>query len=137
MLKIRQDQMHVFESEMISQLAITLEQHIKEHYPEIAATLSDYDLQIRVLAAIHQARRFGLANIRTIGDFVGRTFTIGPAFFEQKNIAAALAQVAVDPHPDTRFALLDLAITAEDLEEARTLSPSTPLLPPNAREQAR
>ena len=127
MLKIRQEQMSVFEDRQISRLARTLDQHITEHYPASAAAIPDDHRYHRILAAIRHARRFGLANIRTIGQFVALTFTVSPAFFEQKNIAAALAGVAADPHPDTRFALLDLVVTAEDWQEAATLtSPERP-----------
>jgi hypothetical protein len=126
MLTIRNAQMKMFESQRDIRLAARLQEHLMEHYRGYAEFLPEAEVCGRILHGIQKAREFGLSNFRTIGDFVGRTFTVGPAFFEQKNIAAALARVASDPRPDTRFALIDLEVTIEDWQEAGSAADSGP-----------
>ncbi|KQX01364.1 hypothetical protein ASC94_01640 [Massilia sp. Root418] len=119
MLIIRTDQMKVFDEQRDVRLADLLHAHLEQRYPDWIAPLSEEEIRDRVRRAIRVARQYGLDNVRTIGEFVARTFTAGPLFFKQPNIAAALASVSSDPDPDTRFALLDLMLTARDWNEAR------------------
>ena len=121
-LVIRKDQMEVFRSAQDLQLARLLQAHLEEHHPDHLIQVPDDERQRRILCGIAEARGFGLSTVRTIGEFVTRTFTVGPAFFRQRNIAAALAAVARDPQPDFRFALMDLVLSAEDWREARCLA---------------
>lgn len=121
MLIIRKAQMKVLEATQDISLARELQIFMEKNYEEVLTPLSSEQIRSRISEGISQARNVGLTHVRSIGSFVAMTFTVGPTFFKQKRIAAALALGAAAPYPDARFSLLALDVSEQDWEEARSM----------------
>lgn len=117
MLKIRPDQLRVFQQSVDQSFLKRLCRYLHDHHPAAVQDLDASRLDRCVAYAVDRARSYGLSAENAIATFSVLMFEIGPDFDKQP----AIRRVLGDPlmGPNDRMMALPLLLALGDWEEAK------------------
>jgi hypothetical protein len=115
-LKIRAEQMGVFEEEVQRRFLLHVVDHLRQHYAASVHAVSDERLEQRVRSGIARARRYGLTWESSIAAFVTLMFVIAPNFDEHPAMRKALTDRRTPP--DDRIELMMMNTSDDDWSQA-------------------
>lgn len=117
MLRIRDEQMRVFQAARDRAFARSVADWLRESHAATVTALAPAELERRVLVGLARATGHGLADERAIMRFILVMFDVGPSFDEYPPIRAALAKPGSSA--ELRFSDMMALTTADDWAGAR------------------